>query len=138
MTDSLPIEPQPAIAFVDSSAIIALVDRRDPTHEQALAAYHELVDEGYHLFTTNYVIAETLQLLDLSYGPDIARKWLQDHRLPVYHADEQDERRAIARLSGAATGRHVSMTDAISSIVMDRLSVSDAFAVDPDFLSDGS
>lgn len=138
MSDSLPIEPQPAIAFVDSSAIIALVDRRDPTHEQALAAYHELVDEGYHLFTTNYVIAETLQLLDLSYGPDIARKWLQDHRLPVYHADEQDERRAIARLSGAATGRHVSMTDAISSIVMDRLGVSDAFAVDPNFLSDDS
>ncbi|MDQ3614794.1 MAG: PIN domain-containing protein [Chloroflexota bacterium] len=138
MSDSLPIAPQPAIAFVDSSAIVALVDRRDPTHQQALAAYHELVDEGYCLFTTNYVIAETLQLLDLSFGPDIARKWLQDHRLPVYHADEQDERRATNRLSTARPGSRLSMTDAISSVVMDRLGVSDAFAVDADFLSDGS
>lgn len=138
MSDSLPIAPQPAIAFVDSSAIVALVDRRDPTHQQALAAYHELVDEGYCLFTTNYVIAETLQLLDLSFGPDIARKWLQDHRLPVYHADEQDERRATNRLSTAKPGSRLSMTDAISSVVMDRLGVSDAFAVDADFLSDGS
>lgn len=138
MSDSLPIAPQPAIAFVDSSAIVALVDRRDPTHQQALAAYHELVDEGYCLFTTNYVIAETLQLLDLSFGPDIARKWLQDHRLPVYHADEQDERRATNRLSTARPGSRLSMTDAISSVVMDRLGVSDAFAVDADFLSEGS
>jgi predicted nucleic acid-binding protein len=134
VTDSAP--PQTAIAFVDSSAIVALVDRHDPTHQQALAAYHELVDDGYHLFTTNYVIAETLQLLEISSGPDTARRWLQDHRLPVYHADEQDERRAIARITNARPGTRLSMTDAISFIVMDRLGVSDAFAVDPDVLSE--
>lgn len=136
MTDSESIPHQPAIAFVDSSAIVALVDRSDPIHQQALDAYHELVDGGYHLFTTNYVVAETLQLLEAAFGPDIARKWLQDHRLPVYHADEQDERRAIARITSARPGSRLSMTDAISSIVMDRLGVSDAFAVDPDVLSE--
>lgn len=136
MTDAPIAQHQPVIAFVDSSAIVALVDRRDPTHQQALAAYHELVDDGYHLFTTNYVIAETLQLLQISFGPDIARTWLKDHRLPVYHADEQDERRAIARISNARPGSRLTMTDAISSVVMDRLGVSDAFAVDPDVLSD--
>ena len=127
---------EPTVAFVDSSAIVAMVDRRDPTHQQALAAYHELVDDGYGLFTTNYVIAKTLQLLQMSVGPDIARTWLRDHRLPVYHADEQDERRAVARITGARSGSRLTMTDAITSVVMDRLGVSDAFAVDPDVLSD--
>ena len=136
MTDSPNSQRPAAVAFVDSSAIVALVDRSDPTHEQALAAYHELVDGGYHLFTTNYVIAETHQLLQLSVGPDAARLWIQDHRLPVYHADEQDERRAVARIASARPGSPLSMTDAVSSVVMDRLGVSDAFAVDPDVLSE--
>lgn len=134
MTD--PAATQTAVAFVDSSAIVAMVNRGDPTHEQAVAAYHELVDGGYHLFTTDYVIAETLQLLELAFGPDVARQWLRDQRLPIYHADEQDLRRAIAMITSARAGARLSMTDAVSSIVMERLGVSDAFAVDPDFLSD--
>jgi predicted nucleic acid-binding protein len=121
---------------VDSSAIVALVNRDDSIHTEAVAAYHELVGDGYRLFTTNYVIAETVQLLDIGFGPDVARSWLRDHRLPVYHADEQDVRRAIAHITSAGQGSRVSLTDAISTVVMERLSVTDAFAVDPDFLAD--
>jgi predicted nucleic acid-binding protein len=129
---------QAPIAFVDSSAIVAMVNRGDPTHEQAVAAYHELIDGGYHLFTTDYVIAETLQLLEFGFGADIARQWLRDQRMPVYHADEQDVRRAIAHITTARPGSRISMTDAVTSVVMERLGVSDAFAVDPDFLADGA
>jgi predicted nucleic acid-binding protein len=131
------IPQQLPIAFVDSSAILAMANRGDPTHEQAVAAYHELIEDGYHLFTTDYVIAETLQLLEFGFGPDIARQWLRDQRLPIYHADEQDVRRAIAHITSARPGSRISMTDAVSSVVMERLGVSDAFAVDPDFLADG-
>lgn len=131
--------PNPStVAFVDTSAIIALVNLRDPMHRQAVDAYHELVDDGYHLFTSNYVIAETLHLLQLAAGPDAARIWLRTHRLPVYHADEQDERQAIARIADARAGSRLTLTDAISSVVMERLGVSDAFAVDPDVLSDNA
>lgn len=136
MTDQVSPNNQSAVAFVDASAIIAMANRDDPIHEQAVAAYHELVDSGYHLFTTNYVIAETVQLLDLAFGADIARQWLRDQRLPVYHADEQDVRRAIAQITSARPGSRVSMTDAVTTVVMERLGVSDAFAVDPDFLSE--
>lgn len=135
MSDSNSKGPAP-VAFVDSSAIIAMVNRDDPIHEQAVAAYHELVDDGYHLFTTNFVIAEAVQLIELGFGREIARQWLRDQRLPVYHADEQDVKRAIAQITSARQGSRVSMTDAVSSVVMERLNVSDAFAVDPDFLSD--
>ncbi|MDQ4044792.1 MAG: PIN domain-containing protein [Chloroflexota bacterium] len=136
MTDAA--NSQPPVAFVDSSAIIALANRGDPTHEQAVAAYHELVEGGYRLFTTDYVIVETLQLLDLAFGADLARQWLRDQRLPVYHADEQDVRRATAMIISARPGTRLSLTDAVSSVVMERLGVSDAFAVDPEFLADGT
>lgn len=128
----------PPIAFVDSSAIVAMVNRSDPTHDQAIAAYYELIDAGYHLFTTDYVVAETTQLLELAFGPDIAREWLRAQRLPVYHADEQDVKRAIAQLTSTSPGTRLSVTDAISSVVMERLGVSDAFAVDPEFMADGA
>lgn len=136
MTDPTPATRQP-VAFVDSSAILAMVNRGDPIHEQAVAAYHELVDDGYRLFTTDFVIAETVQLLELGFGAEVARRWLRDQRLPIYHADEQDVRRAIAHITSARPGSRVSMTDAVSTVVMERLGVSDAFAVDPDVLADG-
>ena len=129
---------RPLIAFVDSSAIVAMVNRNDPTHDQAIAAYHELIDGGYHLFTTDYVVVETTQLLELAFGPDIARQWLRAQRLPVYHADEQDVKRAIAQMTSTSPGIRLSMVDAISTVVMERLGVSDAFAVDPEFMADGA
>lgn len=137
MSDSPSAMRQP-VAFVDSSAILAMVNRGDPTHDQAIAAYHELVDSGYRLFTTDFVLAETVQLLEVGFGPELARRWLRDQRLPVYHADEQDVRRAIAHITSARPGTRVSMTDAVSTVVMERLGVSDAFAVDPDVLADGA
>lgn len=126
------------IAFVDSSAIVAMVNRADPTHDQAIDAYHELIDAGYHLFTTDYVVAETTQLLEIAFGADVARQWLRAQRLPVYHADEQDVKRAIVQMTSASPGTRLSMTDAISTVVMERLGVSDAFAVDPEFMADGA
>lgn len=126
------------IAFVDSSAIVALVDRRDATHEAAVAAYHDLIEQGYKLFTTNFVIAETVGLLSDGAGPDVARQWLRDHRLAVYHADEEDERRARALVIGSHSDNGLTYVDAISLVVMERLGVADAFAVDPNFLSEAS
>ena len=124
------------IAFVDSSAIVALVDRRDATHEAAVAAYHDLIEQGYKLFTTNFVIAETVGLLSDGAGADVARQWLRDHRLSVYHADEEDERRARALVIGSHSDQGLTYVDAISLVVMERLGVADAFSVDPNFLSE--
>lgn len=130
-----PASPQDPVALVDSSAIVALVDRNDRTHEAAVAAYRSLVDEGYRLFTTNFILAETVELLTNGPGPDIARQWLRDHRLAVYHADEQDEQRARAQIIASRNPNGLSYTDAISMVVMDRLGVKDAFSVDPNFLA---
>lgn len=136
-TASRPKEDRSAlIAFVDSSAIVALVDRNDDTHDAAVAAYQDLLQQGYRLFTTNFVVAETVSMLTDSVGAHVARQWLRDNRLPVYHADEQDEKRARALVIGSLSEHGLSYVDAISLIVMERLGVGDAFAVDTNFLSE--
>ena len=125
-------------AFVDSSAIVALVDRDDDTHTAVVDAYRGLVADGYKLITTNHVIAETFDLLTVGLGVAIAKQWLRDSRLAIYHADEQDEAKARQMLLAAAEQRRLSYTDAVSLVVMDRLGITDAFAVDPDFLAETS
>jgi uncharacterized protein len=133
-----PVHPQDPIAFVDSSAIVALVDRNDRSHEAAVAAYRGLVEQGYRLFTTNFVMAETVSLLSEGPGPDIARQWLRDQRLTIYHADEEDEQRARAQVIASRSQRGLSYTDAVSAVVMDRLGIADFFAVDSNFLSEAN
>ncbi len=128
--------PRHPAVFVDSSAIVALVDRDDASHRAAVDAYRGLVAAGYRLFTTNYVVAETFDLLSTGVGPSVARQWLRDSKLAVYHADEQDERKARKLVIQAEGKRGLSLTDAISVVVMERLDVADAFAVDPNFLAD--
>jgi predicted nucleic acid-binding protein len=129
------LDPRSPVAFVDSSAIVALVDRDDRTHAAAVAAYHSLVGSGYRLFTTNHVVVEVYDLLASGVGADVARRWLRDNRLAIYTTDEVDEEQARKMVAGANDNRPLTLTDAISIVVMERLGVADAFAVDPNFLA---
>jgi predicted nucleic acid-binding protein len=131
-------EPEQRVAFVDSSAIVSMVDRDDANHPAAVEAYRDLLAQGYKLFTTNYVIIETYDLLSVGVGPGVARRWLRESKLPIYHVDEEEEQIA-RRMMTRGNGPHpLSLTDAISRVVMDRLGVTDVFAVDPNVLADNA
>lgn len=123
------------VAFVDSSAIVALVDEDDAAHTAAVAAYNELKDSGYRLFTTDHVVVETYDLLINGVGPVVAARWLREHKMPAYSTDEADLAAAQALLLARPDDSPISFTDALSLAVMERLSVADAFAVDPTFLA---
>lgn len=123
-------------ALVDASALVALADRDDASHVAAVAAYRDLVASGYALFTTNAVVAETFDLLRVGLGGELARRWLRDCRLAVYHADDADEAEARRLALAAGEGRDLSLTEAICLAVMDRLGVTEAFAVDQRFLTE--
>jgi predicted nucleic acid-binding protein len=123
------------VAFVDSSAIVALVDEDDAAHSAAVDAYRELCSSGYRLFTTDHVVVEAYDLLLNGVGPVVATAWLRDQRLPVYCTDEADLSAAQTILASRPADAPVSFTDALSLAVMERLGVADAFAVDPAFLN---
>lgn len=135
MTDSTPYQPT---AFVDASAIVALVDRNDRSHEDAVAAYRGLQEANYRLFTTNFVLSEAVQLLTDGVGADVSRQFLRDHRLAVYHATEEDEARAASRVMASRSQRGLSYVDAVSLVVMEKLGIADAFVVDTTFLSEAN
>lgn len=125
--------PRTLAAFVDSSALISLVDRDDVTHRAAVDAYESLKTDGYRLFTSNHIVAETYDILAGSLGHEIARIWLGEMGLPVYVADSNDLEQARDRVLNA--GKSINFNDALSVVIMQRLGVADAFAVDPDFLA---
>ncbi len=125
--------PTTLAAFVDSSALISLVDRDDVTHRAAVDAYESLKADGYRLFTSNHIVAETYDILAGSHGHDTARTWLDEMGLPVYVADSNDLEQARGRVLEST--KPLNFNDALSIVIMQRLGVADAFAVDPDFLA---
>jgi predicted nucleic acid-binding protein len=121
--------------FVDASALIALADRDDASHAAAVAAYQDLVAGGFRLFTTELALASAHELLTVALGPEIARSWLAHCNILVERiapADLEEGRRAIEE--GWSAPR-ASLADTIHLAVLDRLGVTDVFAVDRAFLA---
>ena len=123
------------ISFVDASALVALADLDDASHQAAVAAYDDLVASGYRLFTTDLALASAHEQIAAALGPALARSWLAHCNIHVHSvtpADLEEARRAIeeGRVDTAAT-----LTDAIHLAVLDRLGVTDVFAVDRVFLA---
>ena len=127
--------PGTGVAFVDTTAMVALVDSDDRSHAAMVEAYRSLVSERYRLFTTDFAIAETFDLLRTGVGATLARQWLRDSTLEVYHVDQADLRRARRAVLRQSSGPGLSFADAISLVVMERFEVGDALAADPEFLA---
>ena len=128
------VEHAASVVFVDASALVALADRDDVSHEAAVAAYGDLVRNAYRLFTTDLALAEAHALILAALGPELARSWLAHcniHVVSVTGTDLDEGRRAIEE--GQAPS-HAGLIDAIHICVLDRLGVTDVFAVDRGFL----
>jgi predicted nucleic acid-binding protein len=134
MTDAT-AEPNLQITFVDASALVALADRDDASHVAAVSAYRELVSSGFRLFTTNLALVQAHELLVAALGAETSRSWLAQcaiHVECVSPADLEEGRRMIEEGSSAERG---TLTDTIHLAVLDRLGVTDVFAVDRGFLA---
>ena len=122
--------------FVDTSALIALLDRADPRHEAARSTFLDLADRD--LVTHGYVVAETLAVARRRFGVEGVITLLDDllpiiNVLPVepaVHASAQSRYRASLP---SAT----SFVDQVSFGVMAQSSVETAFALDADFSAAG-
>ena len=123
------------VTFVDASALVALVDRDDASHAAAVAAYQELVASGFRLFTTDLALASAHELIAVALGHELARAWLAHCNILVQRiapADLEEGRRAIEE--GWSAPR-ATLADTIHLAVLDRLGVTDVFAVDRAFLA---
>ena len=122
------------VTFVDASALVALADRDDASHAAAVAAYQDLVASGFHLFTTDLALASAHEMIAVALGQEVARSWLAHCNILVQRiapADLEEGRRAIEE--GWSAPR-ATLADTIHLAVLDRLGVTDVFAVDRAFL----
>ena len=123
------------VTFVDASALVALADRDDASHAAAVAAYQDLVASGFHLFTTDLALASAHEMIAVALGQEVARSWLAHCNILVQRiapADLEEGRRAIEEGWGAP---QATLADTIHLAVLDRLGVTDVFAVDRAFLA---
>jgi predicted nucleic acid-binding protein len=122
------------IAFVDASALVALADRDDASHAAAADAYRDFLQSGFLLFTTDLAFTTAHQLILAALGPSTARAWVAQcaiHIEPITAQDLEEGRRAVETGGVPASAP---LCDAIHLAVLDRLSVTDVFAVDQHFL----
>jgi predicted nucleic acid-binding protein len=121
---------------VDTSALIALLDRADPRHEAVRSTFLDLADR--ELVTHGYVVAETLAVARRRFGVGGVIALLDD-LLPVLavlpvepslHASAQARYRASLP-SGTSFVDHVSFG------VMTQEAIDTAFALDAYFVAAG-
>ena len=123
-------------AFVDTSALYALLDEDDANHSRAGAILSRL--RGRDLVTHSYVVVEAVALVSRRLGW-AAVEHLIDGILPVVRVmmvDEPTHATALRAFRGAGSGR-VSLVDQASFAVMRAEGISQAFAFDSDFATEG-
>jgi len=122
--------------FVDTSALLAILDEDDRFHREAAETFRALM-AGTELVTHNYVEVEALSLARRRLGPGAVAR-LTDRLLPAMTTiwvDEPLHRAALAAHRGA--GASVSLVDNVSFEVMRREGIDQAFAFDADFEAQG-
>ena len=123
--------------FLDTSAIYALADRADENHRPATDLLRTILLSGDQLLTHNYVLVESMALLQHRLGLKSALQLADDAKgfeLVWIGRTTHDE--AVASLR-AANRRQVSLVDAMSFMIMREHGIEVAFAFDPHFVEQG-
>jgi predicted nucleic acid-binding protein len=124
--------------LIDTSALYALADADDPAHGEAAGVMASVRSSGEDLLTHEYVLVETIALVQRRLGMAVLRRLLDD-LLPVIDVAWVDpELHLEAREALLAAGRSgVSLVDLVSFLVMRRRAIRTAFAFDDDFAREG-
>jgi predicted nucleic acid-binding protein len=123
--------------FLDTSALLAQLNRADDEHERSVDAFARLVRED-RLLTHNYAIVETMALAQSRLGFDAVRALLRDiiPLVEVHWIDQTIHEAATIALL-ASGRRETSFVDWTSFEVMRRSAIEVAFAFDRDFARQG-
>ena len=123
--------------FLDTSAIYALADSADPNHSRAVRQLQRLLDAGEELITHNYVLLESIALIQARLGLAPATVFARESAQFMIDWVDKDLHTAGIRDLQKSGRRQISLVDHISFLVMRRREVNTTFAFDPDFEAAG-
>jgi predicted nucleic acid-binding protein len=125
-------------AFVDTSALVVLLDRDDARHARAGAAFRRGLQSGATLCSTNYAVVETVAAVQRRFGHDGVQRLLGDllPAVTVEWVTADDHFRGL-ELFLAERRRGLSWVDCVSFVVMRRLQLDACFAFDRHFAEQG-
>ncbi len=124
--------------FVDTSALLVLLNADDLQHRNAHIHWLRWIEEGASFETHNYVLLESHALVQNRLGMDAVRGF-ESAILPlltVHWIDPQLHRSAVQLLI-AANRRTLSLVDCTSFVVMGQTGIDTAFAFDSHFTEQG-
>jgi predicted nucleic acid-binding protein len=127
-------------AFADTSALYAAVDARDAHHPNAARLMREVAQAGRSIVTSDYVIAETLNLAMARGGRVVAERLLQlfENSAGIRIEWVGPERFIATKAFFRKHADHnYSFTDCTSFVLMHDLGIRDALTTDHHFVEAG-
>jgi predicted nucleic acid-binding protein len=123
--------------FVDTSGLLALLDRADPRHRQASYVFASFEDDA--LVTHGYVVAESLAVARRRFGVE-GVSTLIDDLLPAIDllAISPDEHWTAVAHYRASLPTGSSFVDQLSFQIIRRDAIEVVFTLDPDFAESGA
>lgn len=120
--------------FLDTSAVLALLDADDQRHADAEAAWSELILSNEELASSNYVLVEMFALIQRRLGMEAVRA-IQEILVPLVDIEWIDAECHETAMKDflKAFRRRLSFVDCTSFEVMRRREIPRAFAIDGHF-----
>lgn len=124
--------------FVDTSAFLAILSTSDINHHRASQCWRNLLEEGQTLITNNYVLVESIVLVQKRLGLEKVRG-LQTEILPLLQIEWVDEAQHITAIETVlqTNRRKLSLIDCSAFQTMNSLGINTAFTFDPHFAEQG-
>ena len=124
--------------FVDTSGLLGVLDRDDVRHKSAAGSWADILRSDEILTTTNYVLIETIALLQHRLGLTAVR-FFQEEVLPVIGIIWVDAavHHAAVSVMLAAGRKKLSLVDCVSFEAMRIGGISTAFTLDRHFREQG-
>lgn len=114
--------------YVDTSAFYALMDRSDQYHPSAKSVWPSMLEDHIKLETSNYVVSETISLIQNRLGFEAAKVWYRDilEVLNVRWVDQPTHCQAYELWMSLGHRKH-SLVDCISYLIMHQHHIEKAF-----------
>jgi uncharacterized protein len=124
--------------FVDTAAFLAVLNAKDQFHALARKAWNEILSSDQAISSSNYVLLETITLLQHRFGVEAVRLF-ETEVLPVVEitwVDKDIHKQAMSALL-AANRRDLSLVDCTSFEILRETGMDSVFSFDAHFREQG-